>query len=280
MTSPSASVAYRMPGKGWKRGMLSILQTTSWVLDLDGVVWLADQPIPGAAAAVRRLQSEGQTVAFVTNNSNPTVQQYGEKLAAHGIEAQGRLVSSAMAAATLVERGERVLVLGGPGVREALAARDVEVVDGDASADAVVVGFHREFDYDRLRRASTAVRRGARLIATNDDATYPTPDGPIPGCGALVAAVERASGAVAEVAGKPFAPMAAAVRERVGGGGIVVGDRPDTDGRFARVLGFRFALVLSGVTTDASCADPAPDLVAADLAALVAQKVDQAGRSA
>ena len=94
----------------------------------------------------------------------------------------------------------------------------------------MVVGFHRDFDYERLRVASTAVRAGARLLASNDDATYPTPDGPIPGGGSILAAVERASGVTATVAGKPHQPMADLIRARLGPAGLVVGDRPDTDG--------------------------------------------------
>ena len=169
--------------------------------------------------------------------------------------------------------GERVLLCGGPGAREALAARGVTIVD-DGDADVVVVGFHRSFDYDGLRRAAGAVRRGARLIGTNDDATYPTPDGPIPGGGAILAAVETGSGSAAIVAGKPYPPMAELVRDVLGGldGAVMVGDRPDTDGRFAVALGVPFALVLSGVTAAADLpVDPSPSFVAADLAALVGQ---------
>ena len=123
------------------------------------------------------------------------------------------------------------------------------MTDGDA--DAVVVGFHRSFDYEELRRACTAVRRGARLIGTNDDVTYPTPDGPIPGGGAILAAVVAGSGVTAVVAGKPYEPMADLVRAELGAdldGAVMVGDRPDTDGRFARAIGCRFGLVFSGVT--------------------------------
>jgi 4-nitrophenyl phosphatase len=143
------------------------------------------------------------------------------------------------------------------------------VTDGDA--DAVVVGFHRSFDYEGLRRAATAVRRGARLIGTNDDATYPTPDGPIPGGGAILAAVATGAGRTPTVAGKPYAPMATLVREVLGSldGAVMVGDRPDTDGRFAVTLGVPFALVLSGVTAAADLpVEPAPAVVADDLARL------------
>jgi 4-nitrophenyl phosphatase len=173
-----------------------------------------------------------------------------------------------MAAAALVEPGEEVLVCAGPGVEEALLARGARPVrDGDA--DAVLVGFHRDFDYERLRVAARAVRRGARLLATNDDATYPTPEGPIPGGGAILASVVVATGADPVIAGKPHEPMAALVRDRLGDDGVMVGDRPDTDGRFAAALGYRFALVHTGVTPPGVAVDPVPDVVARDLASLV-----------
>jgi 4-nitrophenyl phosphatase len=239
-----------------------------FALDLDGVVWLAEDPIPGAREAVARLRAAGEPVVFVTNNSSQPVAVVEEKLARHGIPAAGDVITSAMAAASLVAPGERVLVCAGPGVDEAVSGRGAEpVLDGDA--DAVLVGFHRDFDYERLRIAATAVRRGARLLATNDDATYPTPAGPIPGGGAILAAVVTATGVTPVVAGKPNAPMADLVRARLGPTAVMVGDRPDTDGRFARLLGYRFALVHTGVTLAHEVVDPVPDLVAADLRSLV-----------
>jgi HAD superfamily hydrolase (TIGR01450 family) len=239
------------------------------VLDLDGVVWLGDQPIPGAAEAVGTLRARGERVLFATNNSFARLAEQEAKLERFGIPAHGDVLTSAMAAARLVEAGERALVCGGPGIAEALEGRGaMPVRDGDA--DAVVVGFHRDFDYERLRVAVRAVQRGARLIATNDDATYPTPDGPIPGGGAIVAAVSYASGVRPVVAGKPHAPMADLVREVGGETGTVVGDRPETDGAFALTLGYHFALVLSGVTHESDLpVEPAPDTVAPSLAALV-----------
>jgi HAD superfamily hydrolase (TIGR01450 family) len=204
----------------------------TWVLDLDGVVWLADEAIPGAAEAVVRLRRAGERVLFATNNSAVPVAEVEAKLGRFGIPAAGDVVTSAMAAARLVEHGQRVLVCGGPGVADAVTARGaIAVRDGDA--DAVIVGFHRDFDYERLRVAAQAVWRGARLIATNDDATYPTPDGPIPGGGAIVASVAYATGVDATVAGKPHRPMADLVRAIGGASGTMVGDRPST----ARSLG-------------------------------------------
>jgi glycerol-1-phosphatase len=225
--------------------------------DLDGVIWLSHVPIPGSVAAVDRLRAAGRRVVFVTNNSSAVIADQEAALAEVGIPAAGDVLTSAVAAAALVEPDERVLVCGGAGVVEALARRGAAAVPGDdeggVNADTVIVGFHREFDYARMRIATTATMRGARLIATNDDATYPTPDGPIPGAGAILAAIATASGRHPVIAGKPYAPMAKAVRALVGDVSperlLVVGDRPSTDGEFARTLGCPFALVRSGVTS-------------------------------
>jgi HAD superfamily hydrolase (TIGR01450 family) len=242
----------------------------AWALDIDGVVWLAGQAIPGSVEAVARLQSSGD-VLFVTNNSSQPVGHYEDALEAIGIDAAGAVVTSAAAVATLVEPGERVLLCAGPGVEEALADRGVDVVShGDA--DAVVVGWHRTFDFERMATASRAVHRGARLLATNDDATYPTPEGLLPGCGAILSSVVTATGATPTIAGKPYPPMVELVRGRLGATGYMVGDRPDTDGRFARALGYDFVLVLTGVTgVDDGPFDPEPIMVAADLLGAVAR---------
>ena len=186
------------------------------------------------------------------------------KLARHGVAAAGDVITSAMAAARLLEPGERVLVCGGPGVVEAVEGRGAVVVR-DGLADAVLVGFHREFDYERLRIAAAAVRGGARLLATNDDATYPTPEGRSRAAGRSWRPSRRPRACAPIVAGKPHRPMVDLVRDRLGdarrdGGG------PSRHRRgFARALGFAFALVHSGVTDEAQIVDPPPDLVAADL---------------
>jgi HAD superfamily hydrolase (TIGR01450 family) len=244
------------------------------ICDLDGVIWLADQPIPGAADAVRQLRESGRRVLFVSNNSFSPVGDVEAKLARFGIPAEGDVLTSARAAARLVSRGERVLLLGGPGIEGDLVRAGAELVH-DGPCDSVVVGFHRTFDYDGLRRGAVAVRNGARLIGTNDDSTYPTPDGPIPGCGAILAAVATGAGVEPLVAGKPYAPMAELVKEVVGVdaafNAVMIGDRFDTDGRFAVTLGCRFALVLSGVAQQHEIAamSPAPAYVADSIAELV-----------
>lgn len=224
--------------------------------DLDGVVWLAHQPIPGAVDAIAAIRASGRRVLFVTNNSAALLSEHESALARIGIRAVGDVVSSSMAAASLVEPGERVLVTGGPGVAEAVAARGGEVVpntgqDLGTCVDAVVVGLHRDFDYDRLRIAGRAVLDGARLIGTNRDSTYPTPDGLDPGGGSIVAAVASVGGVAPVFAGKPEQPMADLVADLVvaeSGSLLMVGDRPETDGLFAERLGCDFALVETGIT--------------------------------
>jgi len=246
----------------------------TWVLALDGVVWLGETPVPGSADAVARLRASGERVLFVTNNSSARLGEQEAKLARCGIPAVGDVVTSAMAAVSLVAPGDTVLVCGGPGITEAVERQGLRAVrNGDA--DVVLVGFHRDFDFERLRIAHRAVTRGARLIGTNDDPTYPTAEGPIPGGGAILAAVATACGIDPEVAGKSYPAMVDLVAVLAGPGDhVMVGDRDTTDGRFGRALGARFALVLSGVTgPDDVPTDPPPDLVAEDLATLVRREL-------
>lgn len=194
-----------------------------------------------------------------------------DKLASHGIpDAEEYVVTAAMAAASMVEPGVRVLAVGSEGLRAALVERGAELVDTPTDVDVVAVGITLDFDYAMMTAAMRAVRAGARFIATNDDTTFPDADGLLPGNGALVAAIAACAEQVPEVAGKPHEPIAAFVRERLGDAGIMVGDRPDTDGRFAGAMGYDFALVLTGVVGPADLpVDPSPRFVADDLLSLV-----------
>jgi 4-nitrophenyl phosphatase len=243
----------------------------TWLLDLDGVVWLTGDPIPGAVDAIARLRRAGERVAFFTNNSGPTMAEHLGHLAAAGIEvAAADLLSSAHAAASILPVGSRAAVVGGAGIEEALVERGVQLVPSSDHPDAVVVGRTTAFSYDELSAASVAIAKGAAFVATNTDATLPTPDGPVPGAGAIVAFLSVASGAEPHIAGKPHQAAADLVAARIGRVEISVGDRPDTDGLFARATGSRFVLVLSGVTKRADLpVDPTPDEVADDLAAAV-----------
>lgn len=255
------------------------------ILDLDGVIWLEGVPIPGSAAAVDRLRSARHEVVFVTNNSIFTSLQLARRLERCEISVSPRdLLSSATAAASLVEPDELVLVLGGEGIVEALERRGARTVLAGAGTEAtrpdvVVAGLDRELDYARVTAALRAVLAGARLIGTNDDPTFPLPDGPAPGAGAIVAMLERAAGRRASIAGKPHPATVALATERLGQVDLVVGDRASTDGELARRCGARFGLVLTGVTPPGhGPLDPEPDLEAPDLATLVEKILEYSTR--
>ena len=232
--------------------------------------------MPGAVEAVAHLRANHERLAFVTNSAARSPAEVAEKLAGHGIgDAADLVLTSGMAAASMVPAGVRAYVIGSGGLRAALQARDVELVATGAPVDVVMVGISADFDYEALTGAMRALRAGARFIATNDDSTFPDANGLLPGNGAIVAAVATAAGVQPEIAGKPHQAMAQLVRAKLGSSGIVVGDRPETDGMFARSLGYRFGLVLSGVTSQADLpVNPTPDVIANDLAALLA-KVQQ-----
>ena len=205
-----------------------------------------------------------------------TTKELLAKLARQAIDASDfEMLSSAKAAATLVRSGDRVLVVGGPGCVEALEAKgtSAERADGDrahAEFDVVVVGLDPDFDYHRLAQAQAALLQGARLIGTNADATYPTSDGEIPGGGSILAAVATAGERQPVVAGKPHEPAAALVRNLLGKVDLVVGDRPSTDGNFARTLAASFGLVHTGVSSERrEGSDIDPEYEADDLLALV-----------
>ena len=248
--------------------------------DLDGVVWRGETPIEGSAAGIARLRAAGLRVVFLTNNSSGRVQDNLDRLAAAGVPTEAAdIVSSAQAAVRLLAEGlapgSRVLACAGPGVIEALEAHRFEPVDSVPCA-AVVVGWHRTFDFERLRRAADGVRSGARYVATNTDPTYPGTEGLLPGAGSIVAAVSTAGCRRPEVAGKPEPAMATLVRELYANPVVMIGDRPSTDGDFATALGVPFALVLSGVAGDTGeepVPDPRPAFVAPDLGELAPQLV-------
>jgi HAD superfamily hydrolase (TIGR01450 family) len=243
-TSPSPSPSSPFP---------AFSSAKLWIVDLDGVIWLSGDPIGKVAEAVAALRARGARVVFATNNSAPTGEELLARLERLGVtSSKADLVTSAGAAATLVEPGQLVKVLGEAGILEALEARSVTVADGDR-ADAAIVGWTRSFDFGALAATATVARSTGRLVATNEDPTHPTPAGLMPGAGAILAAVATASGVTPLIAGKPHEPMASlmksAFRFAAGDASVVmIGDQPRTDGRLAQLLDIPFGLVDSGVT--------------------------------
>jgi len=249
----------------------------AFLFDLDGVLYRGNEPVRAAPEAVARLRSMGRRIAFVTNNSSRTPDAVARQLGEVGIVARvDEVETSALATADLLAaRGIRnAFVVGEQGVIEALQARGVSVLEGEVDgAEAVVVGWDRGATYAKLRTASLLVERGATLIATNADASFPASNGRWPGAGALLAAIETTTGARAEVVGKPNAPLLRAALERAGGGTpLLIGDRLDTDIAGAMALGWDSLLVLTGVTVraDLGGSSAAPTYVGDDLSVLFA----------
>jgi 4-nitrophenyl phosphatase len=242
------------------------------ICDLDGVVYLGREPIPGSARALEDLTAAGWNILMCTNNSTRSPAEVADrvrKITGFQARAESILTSAQAAASILVDTKPRCFVLGGSGIVEALKAAGIPVVESAEEAGAVVVGLATDLTYAWLREAVTAVFNGARLIATNLDSTYPTEHGLWPGGGAIVAAVEAATGVIAEPAGKPWPPMRDLVTTHLMPGPVwIAGDRPDTDLALAEGTSWKSALVLTGVTTEVGSAVPAPDLVAPDLAAV------------
>lgn len=238
------------------------------VCDLDGVVYLGDQPTPGARQALFALQEAGHSLAFATNNSAREPEVVVQKLKrVVGYEADvGQIVTSSLVAASLITDGP-VLTMGESGVDAAVTGAGFALTTDPLEAKTVVVGLDRHLSYERVTRAAAAARRGARLIVTNRDPTFPTDRGLFPGAGACAAAVETAAGVTGVTAGKPSEAMRTLIERTYPDGPIwMVGDRPDTDIALANGPRWRSILVLTGVTTAADDAEPVADHVAADLA--------------
>ena len=251
------------------------------LLDLDGCLWIGDEAVEGAAEAVAALREAGKAVAFLTNDVRHAPEEFVRKLWRLGFQAAlSEVVTVGAAVQYLLSArdGGAAYVVGPQALVDHVAEAGMRIVNRTefaSRADVVVVGAHEELTYDELRIASQAVLRGAELIGATRDATFPTPDGPWPATGAVLAAIETAAGRGADrVAGKPEATMYEAARDRLGEGRcLAVGDRLEIDILGARRAGMDSALVLTGGATraDAEAADPRPTHIADSLATLVLQ---------
>lgn len=236
------------------------------LLDLDGVVYVGRQAVPGAPEALSRAREAGMRLAFVTNNAARPPQVVAEHLTELAIAAEAaEVITSAQAAARYLAEhlptGARVLVLGTTGLYEALAEQDLQPTDRWAEGVAAVVqGYSPEMNWALLAEGAVAITNGALWVATNVDPTVPSPRGPLPGNGSLVAAMRLATRAEPVVTGKPDPTMHRETMIRTGAEHpIVVGDRLDTDIEGANAVGCPSLLVFSGVTD-------VPDLLAAPAA--------------
>jgi len=271
-------------GLGGGQGMTALIDRyAGFIIDLDGVVYLLDEPIPGSLEVVERIQARGKPFVFLTNNSVATPGQYVEKLERLGLRVgTENVVSSSQAAARYLEinqiaRGRSAFVIGEEGLVSEVESRGLVVVEGaeGESADFVFVGWDRRFTFDKLKVAVVAIRKGATYIATNTDATYPTPSGLWPGAGTIVAAVTTGAGREPIVVGKPNPLIVELALSRMGVSAeraLLVGDRLETDIKAGISTGVDTMLVLTGVSTeeDIGITGIDPTHVGARLAALLA----------
>ncbi len=250
------------------------------VVDLDGVVWLGGEPVPGSVAALAEVRARGIPLVFLTNDPGSSRAEYAARLTRIGVQAsEAEIVTSGSALASLIaereDTGKTAFAIGSPSLKRELERVGLRLLDGEAGrdADVVAVGGHPGFDYAELRIAAQAVRRGASLYAAGRDATFPMPDGPWPATGAILAAVETAAATRAISAGKPEPHIFEVARSllpdcrRV----AIVGDHLESDIAGGRRAGLTTVLVLTGSTSraDLESAEVEPDLVLEDLARLV-----------
>jgi HAD superfamily hydrolase (TIGR01450 family) len=251
------------------------------MLDLDGVVYRGQDPVPHAVDALEAAQKIGTRLAYVTNNASRTADDVAAHLSELGVPGVGTddVVTSAQAVVDLMaadlDPGSRVLVVGGKGLLVPLReAGLVPVRSADDAPVAVVQGFHPDVAWRDLAEATYAVTAGARFYASNLDLTVPTARGVAPGNGSLVGLVESVTGVVPTVAGKPEPPLLRSTIARCGGTApLMVGDRLDTDIRGAANVGVPSLAVLTGLSDVQTIADAEGDLrpsfVAPDLRGLL-----------
>lgn len=248
---------------------------TTFIFDLDGVLYRGERTVPGAGEALTSIAAAGHRVLFATNDSHRVRSGIAEKIerrTGFPVEPE-QIVTSAMAAAELATSLGvcRPLIVGGPGIFEAIAAiggtGQVEV----EGADSVIVGLDYDITYESIHRAMTVARDGRPFIATNRDATFPADGSLKPGAGSIVAAVAEAAGLTPMTAGKPAAPMIDVLGRMVGPGAVViVGDRPETDLAMGKKAGWITVGVGTGVIAgpDEIPANLQPDLYLESVAEL------------
>ena len=253
------------------------------ILDMDGVLWRGDTPMPGLADFFESLDEYGIGYVLATNNASKTAAMYTEKLARFGVRVPPEriLTSAEVTAVFLAEtlaKGVPVYIVGAKGLHDALvkqgfrAVTPQEVRAGETAA-AVVVGFSPHMTYEDVAMASLLVQKGVPFIATNPDTTFPSELGPLPGAGSIVALITTATGIEPTVIGKPGPIMFREAVKRLGGDSThvaMVGDRLSTDIDGAMASGLTSILVLSGISTEEDVAASAvkPDFVFADIVEL------------
>jgi 4-nitrophenyl phosphatase len=256
---------------------LDAIKIRALILDMDGVLWRGDQPIGNLPAIFNRIKSLGWRAVLATNNATRSPEQAREKIHSFGVELEPwQVVNSGQATAHFLKQtfpdGGPVYVIGEAALIQTL--EEEGFYTGEDKPLAVIVGLDRQLTYEKIQKASNLIRSGLPFFGTNPDNTLPTPEGLVPGAGAVLAAVAAASGTSPKIMGKPQPEIYRAALQRLGTSPeetLVVGDRLETDIKGGQALGCRTALVLSGVSgkEDLEAWAPLPDLVAANLEGII-----------
>lgn len=238
-----------------------------FIFDLDGTIYVDNEIIEGVPDAIKSLKERGDKVIFLTNKSIASRKEYVEKLNKLDIQVDlDEVINSNYITAhylkSVMKPDDAVYVIGEAPLFEELAEENIKLADLSANASHVVLGWDREFTYDKLNYAFQAWRNGAEIIATNPDRTCPVKDGEIPDCGAMIGAIEGATGEpVKLITGKPSSMMAKYVLDNVLKMGAsdcyMVGDRLETDIKMANEAGIQSVLVMTGITTTKMLEDTA-----------------------
>ena len=225
----------------------------SWLMDMDGVLVREEHPIPGAAEFLARLRERGLPFLVLTNNSMYTRRDLAARLAASGLDVPEEAIwTSALATADFLQ-GQRpdgsAFAIGEAGLLTALHAVGYTLTE--RAPDYVVLGETRTYSFERITQAIRLIAGGARFIATNPDATGPTPDGPLPATGSVAALISRATGVTPYFVGKPNPLMMRSALNAIDAHSettAMVGDRMDTDVVSGLEAGMHTVLVLTGST--------------------------------
>ncbi len=250
------------------------------IVDMDGVLWRGAEPIGDLPEIFKRVKIMGLKVILATNNSTRTVEEYLAKLSSFGVDLEAwQVITSAQAVGLQLQKeypdGCKAYVIGQPSLKSTLAGYGLTVFDnGEKNIHVVVASIDLNLTYHKLKHAALLIRSGCEFIGTNPDATYPTPEGLLPGSGTVIGALEIASGRKARMAGKPAPLLYKLVLERLGLAPeetLAVGDRLETDIVGAQAAGIHTALVLSGVSTQVQAHEfkLQPEIIIRDLTELI-----------
>ena len=255
--------------------MNSLKNITHLIIDMDGVLYRGDSPLPRLREFFAFLRQKPIPFILATNNSTRTSEEYASKLARMGVEVlPEEVLTSGQATAQVLAgeypRGTRAHIFGTPALREAMIKEGFVVADEDVAL--VVASMDRSVTYEKLKEATLLIRGGARFVATNRDPTFPSEEGLLPGTGSLIAALETASGVEPLVIGKPQPTMFQLAMTQMNARPemtATIGDRLDTDILGGQRAGLTTICVLSGSTTRAEAEAFGPDFIFEDIADLL-----------